>query len=63
MKSEASRVLAKLKQNRRGITFDDFGRGYRLGARIFDLRQAGFNIVTIKEALENGSQRARYVLR
>ena len=38
MNAACEKVLAKLKAKRRGITFDDFTRGFRLGARIFDLR-------------------------
>lgn len=55
-------VLARMKRKRRGVTFDDFQTGFRLGARIFDLRRAGFSIVTVREHLDNGSTRARYVL-
>jgi len=63
MNPAAASVLAKLKAKRRaGVTFDDFARGFRLGARIFDLREAGYRIATVNEALANGNKRARYVL-
>ncbi len=62
MNAACESVLARLNAAKRnGITFDDFPRGFRLGARIFDLRQDGFVISTIKEPIGSGT-RARYVL-
>lgn len=56
-------VLGKLvSAKKRGITFSDFPVGFRLGARIFELRGSGFHIQTVREELGNGRYRARYVL-
>jgi Helix-turn-helix domain len=55
-------VLAKLRSRKGGITFDDFARGFRLGARIFDLRESGYGIETVMEQVGDCT-RARYVLR
>ena len=51
-----------LRKKAKGISFDDFPRGFRLGARIFDLRQAGHEITTIIEEMSSGTRRARYFL-
>lgn len=46
--TQAETVLAKLKRRPlRGITPLDFPKGYRLGARIYDLRRKGHDIQTI----------------
>lgn len=63
MNPACEKVLAKLKVKRRGITFADFARGFRLGARVFDLREAGHRIVTVKEPLDGGGTRPKDVLR
>lgn len=56
-------VLKKLKTNgMKGITWDDFPRGFALRSRISDLRKQGYQITTISEHLEGGCIRARYVL-
>lgn len=56
------KVSDTLIRKRGGITFEDFPLGFRLGARIYDLRLKGFDIHTIME--ECGERkRARYVLR
>lgn len=60
--SQSERVLEKLKvKKRQGVSYDDFGKGFRLGARIFDLRRKGFVIETVPE-LVGEAIRARYVL-
>lgn len=56
-------VLQKLSAaGGRGITWDDFARGFALRSRISDLRKAGHRITTINERLEGGTIRARYVM-
>lgn len=56
-------VLRKLQENgMRGITWDDFARGFALRSRISDLRKQGYSITTKGERLSNGSVRARYIL-
>lgn len=55
-------VLKALKKKRKGITFNDFPLGFRLGARIKDLRDMGADIATMRVAQANGSWHARYVL-
>lgn len=55
-------VLNRLKSRPKGVTFEDFSVGFRLAARVFDLREAGHNIQTIKDELPGGGTRARYVL-
>lgn len=54
-------VLNRLKAKKRGVCYDDFARGFRLAARIFDLREAGYTIQTVKDEIPGGT-RARYVL-
>jgi hypothetical protein len=49
-------VLDKLRQQGT-VDYSDFAKGFRLAARIFDLRQAGHEITS--ERLEHG---ARYRL-
>lgn len=56
------RVLADLKKYKKGISFDNYPTGFRLAARIFNLREVGHNIVTMKDPLGNGFYKARYVL-
>ena len=57
------RVLSDLKRAKsKGITFDDYRVGFRLPARIFELRKIGYQVDTIKELLPNDVLRARYVL-
>lgn len=63
MNPSTQRVLSDLrKAKRKGVTFDNYAQGFRLGARIFDLRQLGHKIVTQKETLPGDVVRARYVL-
>jgi len=63
MNPSVTRVLNDLKQaKRKGVSFDDYAQGFRLGARVYDLRQLGHKIVTMKETLSGGVVRARYVL-
>lgn len=63
MSPSVLRVLNDLKRHKRkGITFSDYPQGFRLGARVFDLRQLGHNIVTMKETLAHDVVRARYAL-
>ena len=46
----------------KGISFHDFATGFRLAARIKDLRDASYNIITQREYRDNGSYFARYTL-
>jgi hypothetical protein len=63
LKAHLATILAKLRAKKaRGVTFEDFPKGFRLAGRIFDLREAGYQIATRKEPLSNGGQYARYVL-
>ena len=63
MYPSSERVLNDLKRaKKKGITFDNYAQGFRLGARVYDLRQLGHKIVTMKETLSGGVVRARYVL-
>lgn len=59
-------VLQKLKKAKsKGIRITDFPLGFRLGARIKDLRDTGLEIITDKiEDYSQGYKRtiARYVL-
>lgn len=60
MKNQVERVLNILKQKgHEGVTVHDFGKGFRLGARIYDLRQLGYDIMTCRVE----SKMARYVLK
>lgn len=64
MNVTAAKVLRALKiAKHKGITFDDFHRGFRLGGRVFELRRLRYEIETIMEGMSNGRRRARYVLR
>lgn len=55
-------VLGKLRnKKRRGITVDDFAIGFRLAARVFELREMRHVIHAEKEKIATGT-RARYVL-
>lgn len=44
----ASETTLKLLRQRKkkGVTLQDFPKGFRLGARIYDLRQLGYKIIT-----------------
>jgi hypothetical protein len=55
-------VLAALRQSRAGLTVLDFPAGFRLGARIFDLRRLGYHITTRPKTLPGGSVVALYRL-
>ena len=62
-----TRVLNELVEARsRGVTFKSFGRGFRLAARIKDLRDAGNDIRTYTVDTVNADgepvRYARYVL-
>lgn len=61
MRPSNVKVLEDLQRKKKGVTFSDYPTGFRLGARIFDLRESGYNIATIKENLGD-CIRARYVL-
>ena len=62
MHAGARKVLGKLRsKKRKGITTDDFPSGFRLAARVFDLREMGHIIHAQKERISTGT-RARYVL-
>jgi hypothetical protein len=63
MKTACAKVLAMLRKARKhGVAFNDFARGFRLGARVYDLRREGFDIITVKEPMGNGATYARYIL-
>lgn len=49
------------KKGNKGISFKDFPTGFRLAARILDLRQTGWDIITQREPMKNGWY-ARYTL-
>jgi len=56
------KVLAKLREKgSKGVTWDDFSRGFALRSRISDMRSK-MEIRTINESLNNGGYRARYFL-
>jgi len=64
MKSQKQRVLAMLEAaGSRGVTTSEFAASYlpRFGARIMELRKAGFNIRTVADDSSRGMTR-RYVL-
>jgi len=61
--TQADRVLELLRQRgREGITVLDFPVGFRLSARIKDLRDAGYSIPTGTRELPSGARIARYRL-
>ena len=69
-KSQCTRLLRHMRKYRRGITSMDAFERYgitRLSGRIWDLRQMGYDIETIREIKKNEDgntvQYARYVLR
>lgn len=62
MMPRCEQVLKKLQRTRYGVTFNDFAPGFRLAARIHDLRSAGYDIITINERVGECS-RARYLLK
>ena len=69
-KTQCTRLLRHMKKYRRGITSLDAFTMYgitRLSGRIWDLRQMGYEIETIREVKKNEDgntvQYARYVLR
>ena len=56
-------VLRKLQSHgMKGVTWDDFPRGFALRSRISDLRKHGYQITTLNERLEGNCIRARYIL-
>jgi len=55
-------VMAKLKyKGKHGVTYKDFGRGFRLSSRIHELRNSGNEILTKTES-HAGGHHARYIL-
>lgn len=66
MDKQNERVLQYLKTHKKGITsWDAIMKMHitRLGARIFDLKEKGYNIVTVLEPnKDNNANHARYVL-
>lgn len=63
MPDATAAVLKLLRESgMKGITWDDFPRGFALRSRIADLRKQGYRITTLNERLEGGCIRARYVL-
>lgn len=65
--SQNKKILNYMRNDKHGITNRDAVRRfecYRLSGRIFDLRQDGYNIVTIREPNDDGiGTHARYVLK
>ena len=62
MNRSNEKVMARLKdKGTQGVTYNDFGRGFRLSSRIHELRNSGNEIMTIQEAHEGG-RHARYFL-
>jgi hypothetical protein len=60
--TQEKRVIALLKKNKkRGVSPADFGRGFRLGAVIFDLRERGWDILTDRTRFLPSSM-ATYIL-
>lgn len=67
MSPGAKMVLRKLQENQqRGLTWDDFHKGFRLSARIYEIRGAGYSITTFNETIRGGKcdglRKARYVI-
>ena len=61
--TQAERVLVLLAvRGPEGVSVLDFPAGFRLGARIKDLRDAGNPIITETIHLASGARIARYVL-
>ena len=61
--TQAERVLVLLAvRGAEGVTVDDFPRGFRLAARIADLRSAGNPITTKTSILPGGARIACYQL-
>lgn len=59
MDNSCHTVYAKLKDARSaGISVADFPKGFRLAARIYDLREMGYDIATVRPL----NKQARYVL-
>lgn len=62
MNRSNEKVMARLKdKGNQGVTYNDFGRGFRLSSRIHELRNSGNEIMTIQESHEGG-RHARYFL-
>lgn len=61
MRPASLKVLTALRSKKRGITVEDFARGFRLAARVHELRGAGFVIKTEQDEVSDGVL-ARYVL-
>ena len=59
--TQADRVLADLR--RYPVDIRDYPPGFRLAARIKDLRDAGYDIETTTITLPGGTKAARYTLR
>lgn len=63
MKPYLAKVLYLLMVRKsKGVTFEDFPAGFRLEARIHDLRHAGYEIARFKMPL-GSTHRAGYVLK
>jgi len=61
--TQAERVLTLLAvRGPDGVTIEDFPRGFRLAARVSDLRNAGNAITTTTLRLPGGAKVARYEL-
>ncbi len=62
MNRSNEKVMARLKdKGNQGVTYNDFGRGFRLSSRIHELRNSGNEIMTIQES-HAGGHHARYFL-
>lgn len=63
--TQNNQVLKVLQENKSGITpleaFEQF-KIMRLGARIWDLKHKGYNIVSLREQSPTGSRYAQYQL-
>ncbi len=61
MRPACLKVISALRRKKRGVTVGDFARGFRLAARVHELRSAGFAIKTEQDEVSDGVL-ARYVL-
>lgn len=62
-KTGNQRVLELLRKRKKGITFSDFGVGFRLSAYIYNLRyDYNMEIIKVNENMGNGASKAKYIL-
>ena len=62
MRNATEKVLFDLQKVPSGVTINEYAKGFRLGARIYDLRKVGYDIATIREYTHKSTYIARYVL-